>query len=67
MTSAATLKFNYSIFDESGNRYYSNNMRIGKEEAIDLKISTDNLPNGYIFHKFTFDDGSVYKVKTIKQ
>ena len=66
MSANASLKVNYTIKDEAGKTHYQNNVSIRSGENIDLKIPVDNLPAGYLFHKFVFDDGSELKKTTIK-
>jgi hypothetical protein len=67
IVTTACLSVRYEIFDGNGNILYSSNMRLPKDHNGTHRISPDPLlPNGFLYHRFSFGDGSYETLTTIK-
>jgi hypothetical protein len=63
----ASLYVRYEIFDGNGNNLFRYNIRLPKNHDGTHRISPDPiLPNGLLYHRFTFLDGSYETITTIK-
>lgn len=63
----ARLWVKYEIFDSNGNQVYEYTIQLPKDHSATHRIETDNpLPQGFLYHKFTFADGSYETISTIK-
>jgi hypothetical protein len=68
VTTTAKLKGKYEVFDGQGNLHYSYIFNLPKDHSGSHKITPDvTLPNGMLYHKFSFLDGSYETLITIKQ
>lgn len=68
ITTTAALKVNYSLFDNMGNLLYTRNFNLPKNHSGQHSLNFDgHLPNGFLYHKFTFEDGSYKTYPTLKQ
>ena len=69
MTLTATAKsdFIYELYDDNGNRLYSQNYRMEKNRTFtDLISVPSGIPSGILINKFKFTDGSEISIQTIK-
>jgi hypothetical protein len=61
------LKVLYTLHDANGTELHRQNINVPKNQEITRTIRPKtNIPNGIILHRFTFDDGSVKTIETIK-
>lgn len=68
VTTSAKLKGKYEVFDGQGNLHYSYVFNLPKDHTGNHRITPDvSLPNGMLYHKFSFLDGSYETLITIKQ
>ncbi len=68
VTTTAKLKGKYEVFDGQGNLHYSYVFNLPKDHTGNHRINPDvSLPNGMLYHKFSFLDGSYETLVTIKQ
>jgi hypothetical protein len=57
----------YTLHDANGTELHRQNINVPKNQEINRTIRPkNNIPNGIILHRFTFDDGSVKTIETIK-
>ncbi len=67
LNSTAKSDFIYELFDDNGNRLYSQNYRMEKDHAFtDLISVPQGIPTGILINKFKFTDGSEITIQTIK-
>lgn len=63
-----TGSVNYELLDFNGNKIYSNTYSFTKDVQNSKTVSVINtIPTGVIFHRFTFPDGSVTTIKSLKK
>jgi hypothetical protein len=56
------------LFDSQGNVQLVKNFFVPKDHSGNHSINTLNpLPNGFLYHKFTFEDGSYKTYTTLNQ
>jgi len=68
ITTSAALHVNYELFDAMGNLLFDKNFQVSKDHNSDHQVDTEvYLPEGFLYHKFTFADGSFKTYTTIKQ
>lgn len=68
ITATAALKVNYTLFNNMGNVLYERNFNLPKDHSGEHSLKFDGyLPDGFLYHKFTFEDGSHKTYTTIKQ
>ena len=68
ITTTAALKVNYSLFDSMGNLLYTRNFNLPKNHSGQHSLDYEGyLPDGFLYHKFTFEDGSYKTYPTLKQ
>ena len=64
----AKLKGRYEVFDGQGNLHYSYVFNLPDDHDGTHRIQPDVvLPDGFLYHKFTFADGSYETITTVKQ
>ncbi len=64
---SARLRVVYELFDSGANRIHRQSFTIPKDHLDTHKVEPDNgLPYGYLYHKFTFEDGSTKSYITIR-
>lgn len=64
----AALKVDYKLFDHMGNVFYTRNFNLPKDHSGEHSLKFDgHLPDGFLYHKFTFEDGSHKTYITVKQ
>lgn len=66
LESLCPLKFYYQLFDSSANQVYNMKFELGKSSNLVHKVECDKIPEGVLIHKFTFSDGSIKTITTIK-
>jgi len=69
MTLNATAKsdFLYELYDDNGNRLFSQNYRMEKDRTFTDLISVPaGIPSGILINKFKFTDGSEILIQTLK-
>jgi hypothetical protein len=68
MVSSAHLKPKYEVFDGMGTKLWEQDFDLPQGHDGTHRIEPQaNFPNGYILHKFTFQDGSHESITTLKQ
>lgn len=68
METTARLKPLYELFDGQGNKVYEQRFDLPKDHDANHKIDIDvPLPVGFLYHKFTFEDGSHASYTTLNQ
>lgn len=67
MKAHATLKFDYELRDFTGNLLVSRKFVIHKDHEKTQKMNEKNIPEGFLIHRFIFEDGSVKTIQTQKQ
>ena len=66
MKAFATLKFNYELRSFTGDLLVSKNFVIHKDHEKSAKMNEKNIPEGFLVHRFIFEDGSVKTIQTLK-
>jgi hypothetical protein len=68
ISTTAALRVNYTLFDHMGSTLYIQDFNLPKDHSGEHALNFDgHLPEGFIYHKFTFEDGSHKSYTTIKQ
>lgn len=62
----ATLTIAYELRDFTGEVILSRTFNVHKGQEKTFKINHNNIPNGILFHRFVFEDGSTKSIQTIK-
>jgi hypothetical protein len=69
LEAAAKVKFTYKLYDNNMNEIYSKNFVIQKDEERTHTIKphgNGNIPQGFLYNQFIFEDGSLKTITTIK-
>lgn len=63
---SAKLKARYQVFDSNGNSFHDQQIDLPKDHSETHRISPgSSLPSGFLYHKFTFEDGSYSSYTTM--
>ena len=62
----ATLTIAYELRDFTGEVILTRTFNVHKGQEKTFKINHNNIPNGILFHRFVFEDGSTKSIQTIK-
>lgn len=62
----ATLTIAYELRDFTGELILTRTFNVHKAQEKTFKITDNNIPNGILFHRFVFEDGSTKSIQTIK-
>ena len=66
MKAHATLKFDYELRDFTGALVTTKNFTIHKDHEKIQRMNEKNIPEGFLVHRFIFEDGSVKTIQTMK-
>lgn len=64
--SSVNSRYTYTVVDLNNNEFYRSSGFVRSGDLHEIKLRTQNLPSGQLFHKFVFDDGSVKILQTLK-
>jgi hypothetical protein len=68
ITTTAALAVHYALFDHMGNVLHTRHFSLPKNHSGQHSLNFQGqLPNGLLYHKFTFQDGSHKTYTTTKQ
>lgn len=57
----------YEVYNNLGNPIYKTQLKVSSNDNFNLPVDiSGGIPNGNIFHKFIFEDGSITTINTIK-
>jgi len=61
-----TMNYTYYLTDETGKQLSKKEVYSKPNESVEFKFDSNNLPDGQLFHKFVFEDGSETVYQSIK-
>jgi hypothetical protein len=61
-----TMKYTYYLTDDTGKQLSKKEVYSKPKESVEFKFDSNNLPDGQLFHKFVFEDGSETVYQSIK-